>query len=185
MRTRRDATARVWLIKDRKVAWSNLGCIAYVKRDGNGVVIRNLLCRPEDGRWTLGGEFPVSQVSPNDDGQQIVHLSWNPSGSELAVVDMLGRLSIFTIYIAVNRLNQSRSSIVDQEDDLGAIVGMSWLNVERMVLASAKDGIFNTYTLCSFRFIDQSSRTVTANSNIRQLTTRHLALSTQFLLEQL
>ncbi|KAH0544055.1 hypothetical protein FGG08_001673 [Glutinoglossum americanum] len=117
---------------NQKVAWSNLGCIAYVKRDGNAVVIRNLLCRPDDGRWTLGGEFPVSQVSPNDDGQQIVHLSWNPSGSELAVVDMLGRLSIFTIYITVNRLNQSRSSVVDQEDDLGAIVGMSWLNIERM-----------------------------------------------------
>jgi mediator of RNA polymerase II transcription subunit 16, fungi type len=118
---------------DRKVAWSNLGCIAYVKRDGNGLVIRNLLCRPEDGKWTLGGEFPVSQVSPNDDGQQIVHLSWNPSGADLAVVDVLGRLSIYTIYIAVNRLSLSRPGVVDQEDDLGAIVGMAWLNMERMV----------------------------------------------------
>src|SRR5205809_6551881 len=105
MNTRRGTTIMVSLTKDRKVAWSNFGCIAYVKLDGNGVVIRNLLCRPEDGKWTLGGEFPVSQVSPNDDGQQIVHLSWNPSGSELAVVDTLGRLSIYTIYIAVNRLN--------------------------------------------------------------------------------
>jgi mediator of RNA polymerase II transcription subunit 16 len=134
---------RVWLMKDRKVAWSNLGCIAYVKRDGNGVIIRNLLCRPEDGRWTLGGEFPISQAVPNDDGQQIVHLSWNPSGSELAVVDTLGRLSIFTIYIAVNRLSLSRSGVVDQEDDLGAIVGMSWLNIERMVIDHLRKVIFS------------------------------------------
>ncbi|KAH0564742.1 hypothetical protein GP486_001870 [Trichoglossum hirsutum] len=117
---------------NQKVAWSNLGCIAYVKRDGNGVIIRNLLCRPDDGRWTLGGEFPVSQAVPNDEGQQIVHLSWNPAGSELAMVDTLGRLSIFTIYVAVNRLSLCRSGVVDQEDDLGVIVGMSWLNMERM-----------------------------------------------------
>ncbi|KAI9763955.1 MAG: mediator complex subunit [Geoglossum simile] len=117
---------------NQKVAWSNLGCIAHVKRDGTGLVIRNLFCRPEDGKWTLGGEFPISQVSLNDDGQRIVHLSWNPSGADLAVVDVLGRLSIYTIFIAVNRVSLSRPGVVDQEDDLGAIVGMAWLNIERM-----------------------------------------------------
>ena len=117
----------------RKVAWSKLGCIAYITQGGQGVNIRNLLCRADDGKWTLSGDYPLNQISSVHEQPSLVHLSWNQTGSELAVVDIFGRISVFSILIAMNRFAVSRSCVVDQEDDLGAIVGLFWLNIDRPV----------------------------------------------------
>ncbi len=115
------------------MAWSKLGCIAYITHDGQGVDVRNLLCRAGDGKWAMSGDNPVDQVSSVHEQQHLVHLSWNHTGSELAVVDIFGRISIFSILIAMNRFAISRSCVLDQEDDMGAIVGLSWLNIDRPV----------------------------------------------------
>lgn len=117
----------------RKVAWSKLGCIAYITQDGQGVNVRNVLCRAEDGKWTMSGDYPVDRISSVHEPQQLVHLSWNHTGSELVVVDVFGRISILSILIAMNRFAVSRSCILDQEDDMGAVVGLSWLNIDRPV----------------------------------------------------
>ncbi|KAI9759075.1 MAG: mediator complex subunit [Chaenotheca gracillima] len=115
----------------RKLAWSNLGCIASVSEDDLGISVRSLYCRPEDGDWSLSDAFPIHQVQAIHESQPLAHISWNQAGSELAVVDVLGRLSIFSIFIAINRLISSRSGLVDQPDDLGAIVGLKWLSQDR------------------------------------------------------
>ncbi len=119
----------------RKVAWSRLGCLAVISPDGRKVYVRNLQCNPDDGRWTLSRENLVFQANAAHERNELCHLSWNHSGAEVAVVDVLGRILVFQIVIAVNRLLASRphDHLHHQEDDLGAVVGMAWLNTERQV----------------------------------------------------
>ena len=115
------------------MAWSKLGCVAYITRDSDGVAVRNILCDPDNGKWVLSSEFSVPQSHLVAEGQQLAHISWNHTGSELAVVDVMGRISVFSIVVAMNRWVASRLGVSDQEDDLGAIAGLAWLNPERQV----------------------------------------------------
>lgn len=48
-------------------------------------------------------------------------------------MDRLGRVSFYTVFLAVNHLNVTRNQILDQDDDLCALVGFWWLPVERAV----------------------------------------------------
>ena len=116
----------------RKVTWSRYNSVAYITGDGRGVIIRHLLRSSEDGKWTLSGPYLIPRVTIAHQGVQLSHVSWNQRTLDLAVVDVLGRISVFTI-IAINRLAPTRLNISDQEDDLGAVVGMIWLNTESMV----------------------------------------------------
>ena len=111
-----------------------MGCVAYIAHDDLSVNVRNLYCEPEDGQWGLSADHPVEQVSATVDKHRLAHVSWNPSGSDLAVIDIFGRISIFTIVIAMNRLTITRRSVADSEDDLNAVVGITWLKPQdRMV----------------------------------------------------
>lgn len=58
---------------------------------------------------------------------------WNTLGTELAVVDNLGRVSLYAVYMSVNMLQCTRNYITDQEDDLSALVGFWWLNTDKAV----------------------------------------------------
>lgn len=52
----------------------------------------------------------------------------------MAVVDLFGQISIFTVQAPItNRINVSRQCMSDPEDHLGAVVGLTWLNTDRMV----------------------------------------------------
>lgn len=124
----------------RKIAWSKLGCIAYITHDGRGVSIRNLLCSPDDGQWKLSEERLEDEVSAVHSDHQIIHLSWNHSGNDLAIIDIFGQISIFTIYITLNRLSLSRRCVIDPEENLSSVVGLKWLNTERMVQLTRKIG---------------------------------------------
>ncbi|KAI9783902.1 MAG: mediator complex subunit [Peltula sp. TS41687] len=117
----------------QKVTWSRYNSVACITRDGRGVIVRHLLRSPEDGRFTLGQPYPVPRLTNIHQGVQLSHLLWNQGRIlELAVVDVLGRISISNI-VAINRLAPSRLNISDQEDDLSAVVGMMWLNGESNV----------------------------------------------------
>ncbi|KAI9801030.1 MAG: hypothetical protein M1825_003565 [Sarcosagium campestre] len=115
----------------QRIAWSKLGCVAHITTDGQGFGVRSLLCNSETGKWSLSDDYPVPRAQMAHEGHQIVHLSWHHSGSELAVIDALGGISIYTMVIAMNRLTASRLPIADQEDDLSGVVGMAWMNLER------------------------------------------------------
>lgn len=97
--------------------------------------LRQLVCSPKDGQWKLSEEYNAEAVSVVHSEHKIVHLSWNHTGNDLAVFDIYGQISVFTILIALNRLTVIRRCLTDPEDNLGAVVGYMWLNTERMVLS--------------------------------------------------
>lgn len=117
----------------RKIAWSRLGCIAYISADGLRVYVLHLQCRPSDGKWVLSGESPLMPVSETHGGNMLVHLSWNETGSELAVVDASGRISIYSISIALNSITGLRQASFDSGDEGSQVVGLMWLNSQRSV----------------------------------------------------
>lgn len=122
---------------ERKIAWSRLGCIAYVSHDGLQVVVRHLICSPADGKWSLSEEYPQHHIVQHHIGQRLLHLCWNEIGSDLAVLDASGRVSILTINAALNNLAVSRQAIADPSDDGAQVVGMMWLNSNRAVCSHA------------------------------------------------
>ncbi|KAJ5279815.1 Mediator complex subunit Med16 [Penicillium angulare] len=116
----------------QKIAWSRLGCIAYISSDGLRVNLRHLKCNSSVGKWALSDETPLAPVTETHGGNQLVHLSWNETGSEMAVVDCLGRVSIYSISLALNSISPVRQAQLDSSDDSNQIVGMMWLNTQRM-----------------------------------------------------
>jgi mediator of RNA polymerase II transcription subunit 16 len=131
------------LISTRKIAWSRFGCIAYISQNSTRVNVRHLHCQPSDGRWVLSEETPLNQITEAHGGHTLVHLCWNEAGSELAVADSSGRVSICSIPIALNSVNGARPAILDTEDDGGQIVGMMWLNQQRSVSTAVASLIFS------------------------------------------
>ncbi|KAE8150072.1 mediator complex, subunit Med16 [Aspergillus avenaceus] len=119
----------------QKIAWSKQGCIAYISQDTLRVNLRHLECRPSDGKWVLSDDTPLQPVAEAHGGHPLVHLCWNEIGSELAVVDSSGRVSIYNIAISLNTLAGQRQAAFDTVDDGSQIVGMMWLNVNRSVHA--------------------------------------------------
>ncbi|KAL4916259.1 mediator of RNA polymerase II transcription subunit 16 [Aspergillus aurantiobrunneus] len=117
----------------QKIAWSRLGCIAYISQDSSRVNVRHLQCRQSDGKWVLSEETPLNQITEAHNGHALVHLCWNESGSELAVADSSGRVSICSNPIALNSVNGARQAAFDADDDGAQIVGMMWLNQHRSV----------------------------------------------------
>ena len=117
----------------RKLVWSKNGCIAYVTRDGCSVVVRNLMCDSSNGQWRLSKEYLVDNVATTHNEQHIVHLSWSHYGTDLAVVDAFGRISIYSMFMAINRLSLYRRCVSDPEDNLSAVVGVTWLHIDRPV----------------------------------------------------
>lgn len=61
-------------------------------------------------------------------GGPVVHLSWGPASSELAVVDAVGRVLLLNFNSDLNRPLVSRRWDGDAIDDLHTIVGTYWLN---------------------------------------------------------
>lgn len=117
----------------RKISWSRLGCIAYISRDGLAVNVRYLHCQPSDGRWRLSEDTPLFPVTEAHGNHPLVHICWNESGLELAVVDSSGRVSIYSISIALNSIAGQRQAAFDPDDEINQVVGMMWLNTQRSV----------------------------------------------------
>lgn len=81
----------------------------------------------------LSEESSLAPVTEAHNGNQLVHVSCNETGSELAVVDCLGRVSIYSISMALNSITGLRQASFDSSDDSNQIVGMMWLNTTRSV----------------------------------------------------
>ena len=73
-----------------------------------------------------------SHISGAYKNSELVHISWSPSGTELLVSDVYGRIAICSIVIAINRLYAAKV-LGDQDDSLNALVGMTWLPIKRPV----------------------------------------------------
>ena len=115
--------------------WSNNGCIAYISADGRNVILRHLLCDHNDGRWVMSKEHLVEDVSVTHSDHQLVHLIWSHMGNELAIVDVYGRISVWSAQFmpVINRLALMRRCISDPEDNMSAVIGIMWLHNDRPV----------------------------------------------------
>lgn len=136
----------------RKIAWSKLGCIAIINAEGTGVETRHLACNPVNGAWELSAAYNIGGVARIHDGVRLQHVTWSSQGADLAVVDVLGRVSFYTVYVAINALSLVTVCSIDQDDDLSALAGFWWLPPERPYslhsVVRSEDGIkyqSNTY----------------------------------------
>ncbi|KAG4032195.1 hypothetical protein MFRU_007g01070 [Monilinia fructicola] len=111
------------------IAWSKWGSIASITSNGTGLELRNLRCHPENGVWGLSEPTVIPQLTNNLDGGPLKHLSWSPTGSELAVIDSAGRVTILQIFSSLNKPMMCRPCNPDTADDLHAVVGCFWLSL--------------------------------------------------------
>ncbi|KAM7194311.1 RNA polymerase II mediator complex subunit Sin4 [Rhypophila sp. PSN 637] len=109
------------------IAWSRQGTIASISKDGKSIDLQFLQCRPDNGDWELSEPYSCSNSLSPPVGL-ITHLAWSPiSSPELAVIDTVGRISILTFSIHLNRCHSIRKWDTDHVDDLQAVVGCYWL----------------------------------------------------------
>ena len=76
-------------------------------------------------------------VSNVHNEHQIVHISWSHTGNELAVIDLFGQISIYNVFLAINRLTAMRRCALDPEDNMSAVIGMMWVYSDRWVRPSS------------------------------------------------
>lgn len=122
-----ESCDRISLIFNRSIAWSKWGSIASIAANGTALELRNLRCHPDDGTWALS----EPTITPNFsalDGGPLKHISWSPTGSDLAVIDAAGRVTILSVFSSINKPSLSRPCQVDPIDDLHGVVGCYWLN---------------------------------------------------------
>lgn len=113
----------------RTIAWSKWGSIASVTSNESLLELRNLRCNPENGSWALSKPTVTPPLTQNLDGGPLKHLSWSPTGQELAAIDTTGRVTILTIFSSLNKPSLSRTCQIDPTDDSHRIVGCYWLNM--------------------------------------------------------
>lgn len=113
----------------RSVAWSKWGSIATIASNGTDLELRNLRCHPGNGTWALSDPTITSSTIPAPEGGPLRHLSWSPTGSELAIIDSVGRITIMGLFSTLNKSSLQRPSQLDPVDDLHRVVGSFWLNI--------------------------------------------------------
>lgn len=113
---------------NRGIAWSKWGSIASITSNGLALELRNLRCHPNNGTWALS-EPTVTATSATVEGGPLKHLSWSPTGNDLAVIDACGRVTILSVFSSLNMPTMSRLAQSDTADDLHSVVGSYWLNL--------------------------------------------------------
>lgn len=146
------------LIEPSKIAWSRMGCIAYITADGKELHIATLRHRKDHGTWELHLHADPTlgeHISKIYRGRELANLLWNPSGLELVVADVFGRLSVCTIFIATNRLLVSKVWPNEPENQMNAMVGSMWLNIKKVVWSSWFDECVAAKEPCRSHFTAQ------------------------------
>ncbi|OTB06539.1 hypothetical protein M426DRAFT_9670 [Hypoxylon sp. CI-4A] len=108
------------------IAWSKSGTIASISPDGQQVQLRYIRANEKDATFSLSEPSPLSSWGTLPGGP-LVHLTWSPVNSELAIIDAVGRLLILNFNTTLNRPTLSRRWDSDSLDDSQAIVGTYWL----------------------------------------------------------
>lgn len=91
--------------------------------------MRHLCCDPSNGTWALSEATVTSSSNPAPEGGPLRHVSWSPTGSDLAVIDSVGRVTIMSIFSTLNKSSLHRPSQMDPVDDLHRVVGNFWLHI--------------------------------------------------------
>ena len=122
-------TSGIIFNRPRGIAWSKWGSVASIAANGAALELRNLRCHPRNGTWALSEPTVTPSFSSILDGGPLKHICWSPTGSDLAVIDAAGRVTILAVFSSLNKPSLSRSCEADPADDLQSIVGCYWLNL--------------------------------------------------------
>jgi mediator of RNA polymerase II transcription subunit 16 len=115
----------------QRISWSKLGCVASISPDSASVGIRCLRLKKQTATWDLSSayklEFPAHGATPFC----WTHLCWSSRGLDLAIFDLMGRVSIFQMSTAsvVNRFQDLNFPNPENSDELSQAVGTYWLQV--------------------------------------------------------
>ncbi|KAL7627995.1 Mediator of RNA polymerase II transcription subunit 16 [Parahypoxylon ruwenzoriense] len=109
------------------IVWSKGGTIASIAPDGQSLQLRYLRAEAKNAAFALSDPTTIAPWG-NLPGGPLVHLSWGPANSELAVIDAVGRVLILNFSANLNRPSLSRRWDSDSVDDMHAIVGTYWLH---------------------------------------------------------
>ncbi|KAL1306804.1 hypothetical protein AAFC00_005461 [Neodothiora populina] len=128
----------------RRLAWSRTGSVAHIPRGGREITIRSLVRDRTTGKSTLtDGTYKPVQA---DGDTCFTHIEWSMLGSELVATDQFGRLYVYSMTLALNRLLPNKLSYTVPQDDLSAVVGIRWLSTTSgpqrvpLIAPSTKDG---------------------------------------------
>ncbi|KAK9453703.1 mediator complex, subunit Med16 [Dipodascopsis uninucleata] len=141
------------------IAWSKVGLIAFApckhqaqhiskSTEQNGLESRGINDEKKskvyvtyiycsDGEtWKLHEPEAVEEVDKVHEGAEIVHLCWSYYGIELAIVDSVGRLSIFAFNGNLNQLKCIYKALLPEDQFGETISGFRWLNMNKPILIS-------------------------------------------------
>ncbi|KAI0889256.1 RNA polymerase II mediator complex subunit Sin4 [Annulohypoxylon maeteangense] len=108
------------------ISWSKGGTIASISPNGQALELRYIQANEKDATFALSEPNIISPWAALPGGP-LVHLSWGPINSELAVIDAAGRVLILNFNGNLNRPTLTRKWDSDSIDDAQAIVGTFWL----------------------------------------------------------
>jgi hypothetical protein len=110
-----------------RLSWSRQGHIASVSEDGEQIDLHCLVFDRRKRKWLLSPKSTENvKLGP------LASLAWSPMATDIAVVDLQGRLSILRpMGTAANRLTEVRSGSLDQVKELGQAIGLHWLSQDR------------------------------------------------------
>ncbi|GAB7348668.1 hypothetical protein MBLNU459_g7031t1 [Dothideomycetes sp. NU459] len=109
----------------QKLAWSKTGSIASISPDGRTITTRAVARSPNTGKWALSDDSPQPIIAQGD--TIFTHIEWSTFGLELVATDQLGRIFIFSMGYALNRMIPTPLNYSPAPDDLNVIVGLHWL----------------------------------------------------------
>lgn len=110
-----------------RLSWSRQGHIASVSSDGTSIDLHCLVFDSRRRTWSLGAKRNQHVGLGN-----LASLAWSPMATDLAVVDVQGRISILRpIGTAANRLSEVRAGTLDEVHELSQSIGLAWLSQDR------------------------------------------------------
>lgn len=109
---------------DRKIAWSRRGSLARINLAANSVVIQAYIENADGQRGLSNPEMLDVSFHGQD---EIVHIEYNQQGLELAVVDVLGRISIHNADGGINRMVVTAKRILDFPSYQEGLLATQWL----------------------------------------------------------
>lgn len=110
-----------------RLSWSRQGHIVSISSDGTSIDLHCLVFDRRARTWGLG-----AKRNHHVGLGELASLAWSPMATDLAVVDIKGRVSILRpIGSAANRLSEVRAGTLDEVQDQGQAIGLAWLSQER------------------------------------------------------
>ena len=110
-----------------RLSWSRQGHIASISKDGTCIDLQYLIFDRRSRSWILSAKR-TEHVGLG----QLASLVWSPMATDLAVVDVTGRLSILRpVGTTANRLSEVRAGSGDRVEPFSQAIGVHWLSQDR------------------------------------------------------